>query len=107
MTNDELTMEERLLLSKNVVSVDEADDGRTVLRFDDGTSVTLEGQRVPLDDLGVPVCSFCGAPPDNAPLYTDDGKLFICRRCVGKAFETFLQNGVTVPLHAVARGKGR
>lgn len=94
-------MEDKELLktiSKRVANIVKHDRGTTIT-FEDGTKLELDGAPVSID-VNVPTCSFCGSPADDDPLFTIDGKVFICKDCVALAFDTLLKNGVSLPINA-------
>lgn len=94
------------LINSKVVSISN-EDGHTILTFDNGDIVKLNGSPQTINtELSVRKCIFCGAPQDNYPMFTlndetDKDNIYMCKDCVSKAFNTFIKNGIEMPLNSV------
>lgn len=89
----------KIILDKNVKV--EVVDGETLVYINGKTQKLNE---IPIDISDrikhLNFCAFCGAPSGDYPLFTLDKKTFICRDCVVKAYNTFIENNVPMPINA-------
>ena len=84
-------------LFKNPVNTIKREDGSTVVEFESGEKVKLNG--IPTEfNQKIPVCSFCGVPSVNEFLFTSNDEVYICKQCISLAIKTFLQNGIDVDI---------
>jgi len=73
-------------------------ENKTFVTFKNGKRLELNGTPFSLDDVKIETCNFCGDTPSEDPLFTIDNSSFICKKCVALAFETFMKNGISMPL---------
>ena len=75
---------------------------------DNAVFMTVNGVREKLPEAPIDVsnniqglhfCDFCGAPPGEDPLFTIDGTKFICKDCTILAYNTFVENGIPMPMN--------
>ena len=81
----------------------------TTVEIENGsTFMTINGIKTKLKDTPLNVtdqfedlhfCDFCGAPPGKDPLFTIDKKHFICKDCTILAYNTFVENGIPMPMN--------
>lgn len=70
------------------------DNDTIILTLDDGRTIPLQNISSPPLKTEMPQCSFCHNFPDKDPLFTTNKKAFICKKCVGLAVDTLIENGV-------------
>jgi len=82
-------------MTKQIVNV-KRDYTYTVLEFNDGSLLPLLNVQAKPE---IKTCSFCHRPENMVTLCTLDGQTFICKDCVMKFLEFFVQNGETIELN--------
>jgi hypothetical protein len=85
------------------------EDENTTVKIKNGnTYMTVNGEEEKIPDSplnitdkieGIHFCEFCGAPPGKYPLFTFDKKKFICKDCVILAYNTYVENGIPMPMN--------
>ncbi len=88
----------KIITDKNVKL--EINNGQTLVHFN-GKTQLLSDMPIDISDKikNIKFCSFCGAPSGDDPLFTIDKKIFICKDCTLLAYNTFMENGVPMPIN--------